>query len=578
MAITFNAATADATFADLFTDDDASTTWYQLYTSDGDGSGSLVDTSMFNDYGNGWIEADDLESLLPDFAQANDELLYVKTWNATDGSSDWSEPGDITFTDIDGVTPTQTIAADTPMDEMFTDANLAEGTWYQLWIGSEDGGDYTGSYVDTSALNEYGNGWVQAENLDQLTFDLDDAGSELWVQTYVEGVGSYGWESWLVEEPEEIFTLTAGAESVDEGSTVTFTLETENVAEGTEVAYTISGVDAEDVDGELTGTAVVGADGTATIDVALTADEATEGEETLTIALDNGEASADVTVNDTSVEIFTLTEDTDFVGPEAPETPEDWDEIFQSTEGDNTIEAVSSSLSSARTLDADDNLDGGDGEDTLNVDMQGNFTGFSEDGGLQNLETVALTNSGSIARTFDASGVTGVEEYVLNNGNAAVNLADLIDAGAQITVNDQASGNLTVAFDTESDVIDDTSDALNVSLNSVGVIDDPATTGDDEEEVVTVTADNIEELNLTTTGDNVVDLGSDDATAITVDGEGSLTMADVGTGLETFNAGSYTGNIDVNLNEASDMTSVANSANSGDTIHNSKQSLIGFSV
>ncbi|MDR5900459.1 calcium-binding protein [Halomonas vilamensis] len=101
----------------------------------------------------------------------------------------------------------------------------------------------------------------------------------------------------------QTFSLTADSTAVNEGGTATFTLDTTNVAEGTEVAYTISGVDAADVvGGSLTGTTTVGADGTATIDVALAEDASTdEGAETLTLALDNGQATADVTVNDTSV-------------------------------------------------------------------------------------------------------------------------------------------------------------------------------------------------------------------------------------------------------------------------------------
>jgi len=107
------------------------------------------------------------------------------------------------------------------------------------------------------------------------------------------------------------YTLTAGAASVDEGATATFTLATKNVAEGTEVAYTISGVDAADVTGgSLTGKATVAADGTATISVALAADGATEGAETLSVAIDGQSASASTTVNDTSTSAsFTLTSD-----------------------------------------------------------------------------------------------------------------------------------------------------------------------------------------------------------------------------------------------------------------------------
>lgn len=114
--------------------------------------------------------------------------------------------------------------------------------------------------------------------------------------------------------PSQNFALTAGAAAVDEGATATFTLTTTGVAEGTAVAYTLSGIDAADLaSGALTGNAVVGADGTATISVVLAADGATEGAETLTVTLDGKTVSATTTVNDTSVlgQTFTLTNGTD---------------------------------------------------------------------------------------------------------------------------------------------------------------------------------------------------------------------------------------------------------------------------
>ena len=112
------------------------------------------------------------------------------------------------------------------------------------------------------------------------------------------------------------YILAADATNVDEGATAVFTLTTENVAEGTEIGYTISGVDADDIDGDLTGTAVVGADGTVSIDVTLTEDAATEGEETLTMVIDDKDAAASIIVNDTSQDIpdvLALTADTESV-------------------------------------------------------------------------------------------------------------------------------------------------------------------------------------------------------------------------------------------------------------------------
>ena len=103
--------------------------------------------------------------------------------------------------------------------------------------------------------------------------------------------------------PTATYALTAGATSVNEGSNATFTLATTNVAAGTVVPYTISGTvtSADVVGGAMIGNATVGADGQATIIVALAADNLTEGTETLTVTA--GAASASVTVSDTSLNI-----------------------------------------------------------------------------------------------------------------------------------------------------------------------------------------------------------------------------------------------------------------------------------
>lgn len=105
--------------------------------------------------------------------------------------------------------------------------------------------------------------------------------------------------------PVPTFSVAAGAATVDEGQSATFTLTTTNVAAGTVVPFTVGGqVNAADiVNGALTGTFTVGADGKATATVALTADTTTEGAETLTLTLGApaGGQNASVTVNDTSL-------------------------------------------------------------------------------------------------------------------------------------------------------------------------------------------------------------------------------------------------------------------------------------
>lgn len=96
------------------------------------------------------------------------------------------------------------------------------------------------------------------------------------------------------------YTLSCNYSSVNEGGSVTITLTTTGVANGTTLPYTITGVASADIDNaSLTGNFVTGTTDSITLNI--TADSTTEGTETLQIALDNGNASKSVTINDTSV-------------------------------------------------------------------------------------------------------------------------------------------------------------------------------------------------------------------------------------------------------------------------------------
>ena len=108
--------------------------------------------------------------------------------------------------------------------------------------------------------------------------------------------------------PVPSYALNAGAASVNEGSTATFTLTTTNLPFGSEVAYTLSGtgITANDIfGGALTGTAVIDSTARAIISVPISSDLNTEGAETLTITVQG--ATTSVLVNDTSVASVTPT-------------------------------------------------------------------------------------------------------------------------------------------------------------------------------------------------------------------------------------------------------------------------------
>jgi len=86
------------------------------------------------------------------------------------------------------------------------------------------------------------------------------------------------------------YGLSTNGASVNEGSTVIFTLTTTKVTSGASVAYTLSGISSADIlGGSLSGNAVVNSSGVATISVTLLNDNLTEGPETL------------IRINDTSI-------------------------------------------------------------------------------------------------------------------------------------------------------------------------------------------------------------------------------------------------------------------------------------
>jgi len=106
-------------------------------------------------------------------------------------------------------------------------------------------------------------------------------------------------KGWLVYP--ELYTLTSSVDSVDEGVSVTFTL---NASKNTgNVAYTISGITSNDIGGaSLTGSFVL-VNGSASATFNITNDVLTEGTETMTLSL-NGvtcPTSKSVIINDTSL-------------------------------------------------------------------------------------------------------------------------------------------------------------------------------------------------------------------------------------------------------------------------------------
>lgn len=108
-----------------------------------------------------------------------------------------------------------------------------------------------------------------------------------------------------VVSPSATYALVGSLAATDEGANVTITLNTTGVQRSQSLPFTISGtgITLEDFEGltQLTGSFVVGADGTDTVNLSVRADQLTEGQETFTVTLLDGLASVDVILNDTSL-------------------------------------------------------------------------------------------------------------------------------------------------------------------------------------------------------------------------------------------------------------------------------------
>jgi len=98
---------------------------------------------------------------------------------------------------------------------------------------------------------------------------------------------------------QQISSLTRSASSINEGSSVTFTLNTVGYDDGTTFDYTITGIQSADISGNLTGTMTV-SNNAATATITATSDQITEGNQTMTFSVDDTNLSTTCTILDTS--------------------------------------------------------------------------------------------------------------------------------------------------------------------------------------------------------------------------------------------------------------------------------------
>lgn len=215
------------------------------------------------------------------------------------------------------------------------------------------------------------------------------------------------------------------------------------------------------------------------------------------------------------------------------------------TDGDDMFNGVSSALSAEKTLNPQDTIDGGSGNDTLNVTLNANFTGFAgtEDGkaSVVNVENVVLTNEGSIMRNFSAKNMDGVTTWTLKDKGAAINLSDLAEAGITVNMEGLQKGSTTLGF--TADAVKGDTDTLILGLNGIGT----AKTDTAKAQYVAVTAKGIENLTINATGDNYADLSGAASKSISVSGAGNLDVEGVNSKITSFDASAASGKVTADL-------------------------------
>lgn len=147
--------------------------------------------------------------------------------------------------------------------------------------------------------------WILNPNVFLYGANLDETPGDL---IYIDsGNGNIGRKTYIWQRVESTgaisYSLLSSTSTVNEGETITFTLNTTGLTPGTVIPYTISGVSGADIAGGLlTGKFNLGAGGVATTQVRILEDNLTEGNETLRIRLTNmPSVETSVNINDTSL-------------------------------------------------------------------------------------------------------------------------------------------------------------------------------------------------------------------------------------------------------------------------------------
>jgi hypothetical protein len=208
--------------------------------------------------------------------------------------------------------------------------------------------------------------------------------------------------------------------------------------------------------------------------------------------------------------------------------------------GNDTISGVVAGIASLLTLNPTDVINGGDGADTLKIDLGATYSTITT-GSIKAVETLDITNTSGTSKAMDLNGTSGVTAIKISSPTD-VDLTNMNTGVKSIDLN-STSGNFTATFVTGAAEAASTSvlDAITLNLSAVGLLTSTTDFGID--------VDKIEVLNVVNTGTSRVNFtanttaSDDDLKTLNISGSGKITVANIPTTVTSIDASATTGGV-----------------------------------
>jgi len=208
--------------------------------------------------------------------------------------------------------------------------------------------------------------------------------------------------------------------------------------------------------------------------------------------------------------------------------------------GNDTISGVVAGIASLLTLNPTDVINGGDGVDTLKIDLGSTYSTITT-GSIKAVETLDITNTSGSTKDMNLNGTSGVTAIKISSPTV-VTLSNLNTGVKSIDLN-ATSGTFTASYVTGAAEAASTSilDAITLNLSAVGLL---TSTTD-----LNIDVDKVEILNVVNTGTSRVNFtanttaSDDDLKTLNISGSGKITVANIPSTVTSIDASATTGGV-----------------------------------